>query len=79
MMNAQNIRTTRLAAEISASLLAANARVNRTRLSQIERGYVEPNADEIERLSHALHRLIQAKELVKRAAVTAGWPLGGLR
>ena len=42
MTNRQKLRSARVAAEISASLLAAKAKVNRSRLSQIERGYIQP-------------------------------------
>lgn len=79
MMNTQTIRCTRLAAEISASLLAARARVNRTRFSQIERGYVEPTREELQRLTDALEQLIRAKAIVQDAAASVGWPLGGVR
>jgi transcriptional regulator with XRE-family HTH domain len=77
MMNAQTIRSTRVAAEISASLLAAKANINRTRLSQIERRYVQPKEDELLRLSRALEQLIHAKSVVRDAAASVGWPIGG--
>lgn len=76
MMNAQKLRSNRVAAEISASLLAAKARVNRTRLSQIERGYVQATDDELARLSDALEALIQAKYVLDRVAASLGWPSG---
>jgi len=77
MMNAQTIRSTRVAAEISASLLAAKANINRTRLSQIERRYVQPKEDELLRLSRALEQLIHAKSVVRDAVASVGWPIGG--
>ena len=58
MMNAQKLRCARVAAEISASMLAAKARVNRTRLSHIENGYIQPNQEELERLNHALGQFV---------------------
>jgi transcriptional regulator with XRE-family HTH domain len=77
MMNAQTIRSARVVAEISASLLAARAKVNRTRLSQIECGYIQPTEDELARLSDALEQLIHAKSVVRDAAASVGWPVGG--
>ena len=78
MTNTQTLRSARVAAEIPASLLAAKAKVNRTRLSQIERGYIELTEDEQERLSQALERLIHAKAVIQRAAASVGWPMGGV-
>jgi transcriptional regulator with XRE-family HTH domain len=78
-MTANELRSKRVAAEISASLLAATAKVNRTRLSQIERGYIQPTDDEIRRLEAALQRLIRAKAAIQEAASTHGWPLEDLR
>jgi len=78
MMNTtQTLRSARVAAEIPASLLAARAKVNRTRLSHIEHGYVQPTEDELRRLSQALEQLIQAKAVVQNAAASVGWPMGG--
>jgi len=65
-----------VAAEIPAILLAAKAKVNRSRLSGIERGYVQPTADELQRLSQALEQLIYAKAAIRKAASSVGWPFG---
>lgn len=73
----QALRTARVAAEIPAILLAAKAKVNRSRLSGIERGYVQPTEDELQRLSQALEQLIHAKSVINEAAASVGWPLTG--
>jgi len=78
MMNTQTLRSARVAAEIPASLLAAKAKVNRTRLSQMERGYVQPTENELRRLSQALAQLIHARAVVQSAAASVGWPMGGV-
>jgi transcriptional regulator with XRE-family HTH domain len=76
MTTVEALRSARIAAEIPATLLAARAKVNRCRLSNIERGYVQPSADELERLSAALDELIEAKSFIDRVAASVGWPIG---
>jgi transcriptional regulator with XRE-family HTH domain len=76
MATVKALRSERIAAEIPATLLAAKARVNRCRLSNIERGYVQPTEEELQRLTAALDDLINAKSAVDRAAASVGWPLG---
>jgi transcriptional regulator with XRE-family HTH domain len=78
-MMIKELRSKRVAAEIPATLLAARAKINRSRLSSIERGYVQPTEEELQRLSAALNQLIQAKAAIKRTATALGWPLGDLR
>lgn len=77
MMNTQTLRSARVAEEIPASLLAAKAKINRTRLSHIEHGYIQPTEDELRRLAQALAQLIHAKAVVRSAAASVGWPMGG--
>jgi transcriptional regulator with XRE-family HTH domain len=72
----REIRSKRVAAEISATLLAAKARVNRSRLSGIERGYIQPTQEELQRLHASLEQLICDKAVIQRAAASVGWPLG---
>jgi transcriptional regulator with XRE-family HTH domain len=75
-MIVKELRSKRVAAEIPATLLAAKARVNRSRLSNLERGYAQPTEDELQRLNTALDQLIQAKSVIDRAAASVGWPTG---
>lgn len=79
MTTAKEIRSKRAAAEIPATLLALKAKVNRSRLSGIERGYVQATADELQRLQTALDELIEAKSVIDRVAASMGWPVGGAR
>jgi predicted transcriptional regulator len=76
MTTAKELRSKRKAAEIPATLLAARAKVNRSRLSGIERGYVQPTEEELQCLTAALDELIQAKSIIDRAAASVGWPQG---
>ena len=75
-MIVKDLRFKRLAAEIPATLLAVKARVNRSRLSNLERGYAQPTEDELQRLNTALDQLIKAKSVIDRAAASVGWPTG---
>ena len=76
MASVQELRSKRVTAEIPATLLAAKAKVNRSRLSNLERGYAQPTEDELQRLNAALDQLIQAKSVIDRAAASVGWPTG---
>ena len=75
---AKELRSQRVAAEIPATLLAARAGVNRSRLSGIERGYVRPSEVELQRLEAALEDLILAKAVIQQAAESVGWQVGGI-
>ena len=78
MTTAREIRLQRVAAEIPATLLATKAKVNRSRLSGIERGYVEPTQEELQRLHASLEDLIRAKAVIQQAAASVGWPMGDI-
>jgi transcriptional regulator with XRE-family HTH domain len=75
----REIRSKRVAAEIPASLLAAKAGVNRSRLSNLERGYAQPTDAELLQLSTAIEQLIDAKAAIQKTATAVGWPLGEVR
>jgi hypothetical protein len=75
-MTVKEIRSQRIAIEIPASLLAARAKVNRSGLSNLERGYSQPTEDELQRLCAALNELVQAKSTLDRVAAAVGWPTG---
>ena len=62
-------------AGISGAVLCRRAQMGRSRLSDIERGYVDASPTELARLDAALNELIQAKRRVCLAAEEAGWPL----
>ena len=59
-------------------MLAAKAGINRSRLSSIERGYIQPTEEEMRRLHASLEQLISAKAVIQQAAASVGWPVGGV-
>lgn len=71
-MTIKELRSKRIAAEIPATFLAAKARINRSRLSNRERGYSQPT--ELQRLRSALNQLILAKSAIEQVATSVGWP-----
>jgi predicted transcriptional regulator len=72
----RDLRSIRIVAEISATLLAARARINLSRLSGIEHGYIQPTEKEMQRLNESLEQLIRDKAVIQRAAASVGWPIG---
>lgn len=75
-MMVKELQSRRVAAEVPATLLAAKAGVNRSRLSNIERGYVQPTEDELQRLTSALEHLIHARAAIQKTAAEVGRPVG---
>jgi len=72
------LKSKRLVAGISGTVLCAKAKISRSRLSLIERGCVNPRPEEVDRINAALDQLIQAKSVIDRVAASMGWP-GGAR
>jgi transcriptional regulator with XRE-family HTH domain len=68
------IREKRLAVGVSGSALCARAGISRSRLSDIERGYVQPKAQELRRIERALLELVQARSRMAALAKEVGWP-----
>jgi predicted transcriptional regulator len=79
MSKGSQIRERRVRAGIPGGLVCRKAGIVRSRLSDIERGYVTPRADEIQRLTDALEELIAGKSVIEAAAAEIGWPTGGGR
>jgi transcriptional regulator with XRE-family HTH domain len=77
-MNGQELRLKRVGARISGRLLCQRAALDRSRLSDIERGYVQPSPDELALISKALEELIKARERVVQFARECGWPITAL-
>lgn len=75
MLTMKELRTKRIAGEISASLLAAKAEINRSRLSALECGHADPKEHELRILSITLDFLINARSVVQKAADSVGWPM----
>jgi transcriptional regulator with XRE-family HTH domain len=63
----KEIRSRRIAAEVSAVLLAKAASVDRCRLSFLENGHQLASADEVQRLDAALDQLIESKRRTRQA------------
>jgi transcriptional regulator with XRE-family HTH domain len=64
--------------ELRSKRVAAKAGVNRSRLSNIERGYIQPTEEEMNRLDASLEQLISAKAVIQQAAASVGWPTAGV-
>lgn len=79
MIDAATIKAKRTAAGIVGKVLCNKAGIARSRLSDIEREYVIPSPQELERIDKALDELIQAKSFIDRVAASVGWPTGGRR
>ncbi len=75
MINGAQIRAKRTAAGIPGHILCRKAGGQRSRLSDIERMYVDPSAEELARLDSALDELIEAKRRVREVAEAVGWPI----
>jgi transcriptional regulator with XRE-family HTH domain len=69
------IKSKRIAAGISGRILCKKLGMARTRLSDLERGYVRATPKELTRIDTALDDLIRAQETLRRAAQEAGWPV----
>ena len=74
-MQITSIRTRRIAAGIHGSLLCAKLGIQRSKLSDIEKGYVQPSKDEQQRIEQALDELTRAKNEVLKTATKVGWPM----
>ena len=74
-MKIQELRKRRKSAGISGSAVSLKAGIHRSRLCDIERGYVEPSSDEVTRLNAALSDLITARQKVAAIAEEVGWPM----
>jgi transcriptional regulator with XRE-family HTH domain len=75
---AQELKQKRLSAGIPGRLICGRAGIDRSRLSDIERGYVEPSEAELARLNQALDELTDAKRKLATAAAACGWPVSAL-
>ena len=74
-MRIQQLKQKRILAGIPGHLVCRRASLARSRLSDIERGYVEPSGEELARIEQALAELIEAREKVAKVAEEVGWPI----
>jgi len=73
-MSGTELRAKRIAAGIAGSLVCVKTGIARSRLSDIERGYVEVSEAEIARINVALDDLTRAKQKIAAVAAEEGWP-----
>jgi transcriptional regulator with XRE-family HTH domain len=76
MIDAATIKAKRTAAGIAGNIICKKLSMARSRLSDIERGYISPSPEELARIAAALDELIEAKSFLDRVAASVGWPLG---
>jgi transcriptional regulator with XRE-family HTH domain len=75
MVNPKTLRSKRIVAGIAGHVLCKRLGIARSRLSAIERGYVEATPQELTRIDLALDDLIRAKALIQKTATAVGWPV----
>jgi len=75
-MSGNELRRKRPKAGIPGHIVCLKAGVGRSRLSDIEREYVQPSDHDVARIDQALDELISAKQRLLAAAVECGWPPG---
>jgi predicted transcriptional regulator len=68
------IQARRAASGIAGSLVCLRAGISRSRLSDIQRGYVEPRDVEVIRIKSALDDLERAKRTIDAVVAAEGWP-----
>jgi transcriptional regulator with XRE-family HTH domain len=74
MIDAAALKTKRTTAGIPGSVLCKKLRIARSRLSDIERGYIVAQEEELARIDSALDDLIRAKRKIDAVAIAEGWP-----
>ena len=79
MIDATTLKGKRTAAGIAGNIVCRRISMARSRLSDIERGYVTPSPEELARIATALDELIETKSVIDRVAASMGWPTGAPR
>ena len=79
MIDASILKRKRTVAGIPGKILCNKIGIARSRLSDIERGYIAASLDELARIDRALDELIEAKSFIDRVAASVGWPSGARR
>jgi transcriptional regulator with XRE-family HTH domain len=74
MANGTQLRAKRIAAGIAGSLVCMKTGIARSRLSDIERGYVTAAEEELAHIEAALDDLARAKRKIAAIAAEEGWP-----
>ena len=74
-MSGKILRNLRVQAGLPGHFVCRQSGLGRSRLSDIERGYVEPSPSEVERIRRAIEDLTKAREEVAQLAAAVGWPM----
>ena len=77
-MKGQDLRRKRVSAGIPGTIVCMQAKMDRAKLSHIERDLVRISAAELARLDQILDQLIKAKRKMATAAKQCGWPVAAL-
>jgi len=79
MIEVADLKAKRQAAGIAGIVLCKKMGMARSRLSDIERGYITPSSDDLAQIDAVLNELIHAKSILQKTAVHIGWPGGDVR
>lgn len=60
-------------------MISQLARIGRSRLSDIERGYVVPTAEELRRINNTIEQILRTRQDLAGLAAEAGLSLVGVR
>ena len=74
-MYGQRLKQQRMAAGIPGKMICARTGIPRSRLSDIEKGYVQPSEVEVIQIEEALSDLVAARKKVEAVAAEVGYPL----
>ena len=77
-MNGSEIRRKRQEAGLSGHVVCRKAEIARSRLTEIERGYVQASDAELDRVERALIELAEARRKVMNFAAECGWPVSAI-
>jgi transcriptional regulator with XRE-family HTH domain len=78
MLTGSELRTRRLASGLSGALVCSRAGVVRSRLSEIERGYVKADAEQLNRIAKAIAELTTARGELGKMARAQGLAIGSM-
>ena len=77
-MKGRDLRLRRVSAGIPGRLVCSRSRIDRSRLSNIEREYVNASDEESVRIVQAIEELSAAKRKLTEIAAQVGWPVSAL-
>jgi len=79
-MTAQHLRSKRAANGITGQAVCQRVGgLQRSRLSDIERGYIKSTPEELQQIDAALDSIIRDRQTLAKLAADAGLPLEGIR